>query len=111
MVDDLREAMVATNLFSSVSAEPVLTGETAPDGTEYIDILVRQDAGPPRSLTATAGFSTGQGFRLEGAWEHRTLFPPEGALRLAGVLGPKEQSIGATFRRDRKSTRLNSSNY
>ncbi|HEY9554285.1 MAG TPA: BamA/TamA family outer membrane protein [Allosphingosinicella sp.] len=105
MVDDLREAMVATNLFSSVSAEPVLTGETAPDGTEYIDILVRQDAGPPRSLTATAGFSTGQGFRLEGAWEHRNLFPPEGALRLAGVLGTKEQSIGATFRRSNAGKR------
>lgn len=105
MVDDLREAMVATNLFSSVSAEPVLTGETAPDGTEYVDILVRQDAGPPRSLTATAGFSTGQGFRLEGAWEHRNLFPPEGALRVAGVLGTKEQSVGATFRRSNAGKR------
>lgn len=105
MVDDLREAMVATNLFSSVSAEPVRTGETAPDGTEYVDILVRQDAGPPRALTATAGFSTGQGFRLEGAWEHRNLFPPEGALRVAGVAGTQEQSLGVTFRRSNAGKR------
>ncbi len=105
MVDDLREAMVATNLFSSVSAEPVLTGETAPDGTEYVDILVRQDAGPARSLTATAGFSTGQGFRLEGAWEHRNLFPPEGSLRVAGVAGTKEQSLGVAFRRSNAGKR------
>jgi translocation and assembly module TamA len=32
-MDDLREAMVATGLFTTVTAEPVLTGEQAPDGT------------------------------------------------------------------------------
>ena len=105
MVDDLREAMVATNLFSSVSAEPVRTGETAPDGTEYVDILVRQDAGPPRSLTASAGYATGQGFRLEAGWEHRNLFPPEGALRVAAVGGTQEQSAQATFRRSNAGRR------
>ncbi len=105
MVDDLREAMVATNLFSSVSAEPVRTGEIGPDGTEYVNILVRQDAGPARSLSANAGFSTGQGIRLEGSWEHRNLFPPEGALRVAGVVGTQEQSLGVTFRRSNAGKR------
>ena len=100
MVDDLREAMVATRLFNSVSAEPVRTGTTAPDGTEYVDILVRQDAGPARSLDASAGFSTGEGLRLEGAWEHRNLFPPEGSLRVAGVAGTQEQSASVRFRRN-----------
>jgi translocation and assembly module TamA len=100
MVDDLREAMVATRLFNSVSAEPVRTGETAPDGAEYVNILVRQDAGPARSLDASAGFSTGEGFRLEGAWEHRNLFPPEGSLRVAGVAGTQEQSASVRFRRN-----------
>ncbi|HEX8191441.1 MAG TPA: BamA/TamA family outer membrane protein [Allosphingosinicella sp.] len=99
-VDDLREAMVATRLFTTVSAEPVRTGETAPDGTEYVNILVRQDAGPARSLDASAGFSTGEGFRLEGAWEHRNLFPPEGSLRIAGVAGTQEQSASIRFRRN-----------
>jgi translocation and assembly module TamA len=105
MVDDLREAMVATNLFSSVSAEPVRTGETAPDGSEYVNILVRQDAGPPRSLTASAGYATGEGFRLEGGWEHRNLFPPEGALRVAAVAGTQEQSASVTFRRSNAGRR------
>jgi translocation and assembly module TamA len=99
LVDDLREAMVATRLFDSVSAEPVLTGEAADDGTQYVNILVRQDAGPPRSLTASAGYSTGEGLRLEGAWEHRNLFPPEGALRIAAVAGTQEQSAHVRFRR------------
>ncbi|HYG30330.1 MAG TPA: BamA/TamA family outer membrane protein [Allosphingosinicella sp.] len=99
-VDDLREAMVATRLFRSVSAEAVRTGEFAEDGAEYVNILVHQDAGPARSLDASAGFSTGEGFRLEGAWEHRNLFRPEGSLRLAAVAGTQEQSVNARFRRN-----------
>ncbi len=98
MMDDLREAMVATRLFSTVAAEPVRTGISAGDGTEYVDILVRQDAGPARSLDANVGYSTGEGFRVEGAWEHRNLFRPEGALRVAAVLGTNEQSAGARLR-------------
>jgi translocation and assembly module TamA len=98
-VDDLREAMVATNLFTSVSAEAVRTGEAAGDGTEYVNILVRQDAGPARSLTGSAGFSTGQGLRIEAGWEHRNLFPPEGALRAAVIAGTSEQSVNVSFRR------------
>jgi translocation and assembly module TamA len=104
-VDDLREAMVATNLFTSVSAEPVRTGEAGPDGTEYVNILVRQDAGPARALTASAGYNTGEGLRIEGAWEHRNLFPPEGALRVAAVAGTQEQSLNLSFRRSNAGQR------
>ncbi len=100
MVDDLREAMVSTRLFSTVSAEPVLTGETAEDGTQYVNVLVRQDAGPARSLDASAGYGTGAGLRIEGAWEHRNLFPPEGALRIAAIAGTAEQNLSVRFRRN-----------
>jgi translocation and assembly module TamA len=99
-VDDLREAMVSTRLFSTVSAEPVLTGEAAEDGAQYVNILVRQDAGPARSLDASAGYSTGEGLRLEAAWEHRNLFPPEGALRIAAIAGTQEQNLSVRFRRN-----------
>ena len=99
-VDDLREAMVATRLFRTVAAEPVLTEERAEDGTQYVNILVRQDAGPPRSLDASAGYDTGQGLRLEAAWEHRNLFPPEGALRIAAIAGTQEQNLSIRFRRN-----------
>ncbi len=98
LMDDLREAMVATRLFQTVSAEPVRTGEVGPDGTEYVDILVRQEAGPARSLDANIGYSTGEGLRLEGAWEHRNFFPPEGSVRVRAVLGTNEQSAGARLR-------------
>jgi translocation and assembly module TamA len=99
-VDDLREAMIATNLFTTVSAEPVRTGEIAEDGAEYVNILVRQDAGPARSLTGSAGYSTGEGLRVEAAWEHRNFFKPEGAVRVAAILGTQEQALRLQFRRN-----------
>jgi translocation and assembly module TamA len=104
-VDDLREAMVATGLFSSVSAEPVRTGIEGPGESEYVNILVRQDAGPPRSITASAGYGTGEGLRAEVAWEHRNLFPPEGALRIGAVGGTQEQSLRLQFRRSNAGKR------
>jgi translocation and assembly module TamA len=99
-VDDLREAMIATNLFTTVSAEPVATGQMAEDGTEYVNILVRQDAGPARSLAGTVGFSTGEGIRAEASWEHRNILPPEGALRVGAILGTREQAARVGFRRN-----------
>src|SRR5690606_19428390 len=42
----------------------------------------------------------GEGFKLEGSWEHRNLFPPEGALKVRGVAGTREQLAGVTFRRN-----------
>ena len=98
-VDDLRQALVGTSLFSTVSVEPVRTGVVAPDGTEAVDLLVRQTRGPARTLSASAGYGTGEGIKLTGEWTHRNLFPPEGALILSATAGTQEQAVGATFRR------------
>ena len=103
--DDLREALVATGLFSSVSVTPQKTGKTAADGTEIVDLLVKQNKGPDRSLAAVAGYSTGQGIRLEGSYTDRNRFPPEGALILSAVAGTQEQGAGATFRRSNAGRR------
>lgn len=104
-VDDLRQALVATGLFSTVAAEPQSTGESAGDDTEYVTMLVTQQAGPPRTLAASAGYGTGEGIRLEGSWTHRNLLPPEGALIFRGVVGTQEQGIGATLRRSNAGRR------
>lgn len=104
-VDDLREALIATSLFSTVSVEPQKTGEAGPDGTEIVDLLVKQNAGKPRTIAAELGYSTGQGIRLEGSWTHRNLFPPEGALIASGVLGTQEQGVTGTFRRSNAGLR------
>ena len=104
-VDDLREALVATSLFSSVGVEPQRTGRVGPDGTEMVDLLVTQNKGPQRSLAGQIGYGTGQGFRVQGSWTHRNLFPPEGALIVAGVVGTQEQGLGVTFRRSNAGQR------
>jgi len=104
-VDDLRQALVATGLFSTVAVEPQRTGLAAAEGTEYVTMLVSQDAGPPRTLAASAGYGTGQGFRVEGSWTHRNLFRPEGALDASAVLGTQEQGVGITFRRSNAGKR------
>jgi translocation and assembly module TamA len=98
-VDDLRQALVATSLYSTVALEPVRTNKPGPDGTEAVDLLVRQTKGPWRSLAASAGYGTGEGIKVQGSWTHRNLFPPEGALILTGVAGTQQQGVGATFRR------------
>ncbi|WP_284126627.1 autotransporter assembly complex protein TamA [Parerythrobacter aestuarii] len=104
-IDDLRQALVATGLLSAVSVRPERSGEQAEDGTEYATILVEQTAGPPRSITASAGYGTGEGFRVEGSWSHRNLFPPEGALIASAVLGTEEQGASVTFRRSNAGKR------
>lgn len=104
-VDDLREALIATSLFSTVSVEPVRTEKPGPDGTEVVNLLVRQNRGRPRTLAAEIGYSTGQGIRAEGSWTHRNLFPPEGALIASGVLGTQEQGLTGTFRRSNAGRR------
>jgi translocation and assembly module TamA len=104
-VDDLREALVATSLFSSVAVEPRKTGRPGPDGTEEVDLLVTQNKGPARTLAGEIGYATGQGLRAEGSWTHRNLFPPEGALIISGVAGTLEQGLGATFRRSNAGQR------
>ena len=98
-VDDLRAALIATGLLSTVSVEPVPGAGSAPDGTPYADLLVRQEAAPPRTIAGSAGYGTGQGLRADASWTHRNLFPSEGSLTAAGVVGTKEQAASISVAR------------
>ena len=105
-VDDLRQALIATGLFSAVGVEPRRSDASpAADGTQDVTLVVKQQAGPPRVLAATAGYNTGEGFRAEASWTHRNLFPPEGALIGSAVLGTQEQGASAVFRRSNAGRR------
>lgn len=104
-VDDFRKALVATGLFSVVAVDPEPSGQSAGDGTDYATLMVSQEAGPPRTLAAEAGYGTGQGMKVEGSWTHRNKFPPEGALIFNGTAGTQEQGLGATFRRSNAGKR------
>ena len=104
-VDDLRQAMIATGLFKGIGIEPRRTGIAGPDGTEIVNLAVKQEAGPPRVIAATAGYGTGEGFRAEASWTHRNFSPPEGALAVSALLGTQEQGAGVTFRRSNAGKR------
>ncbi|TRW15358.1 BamA/TamA family outer membrane protein [Glacieibacterium frigidum] len=104
-VDDLRQALIGTSLLSTVSVEPVATGTIAADGTETVDLLVRQTRGPARVLAASIGYGTGEGLKATGSWTHRNLFPPEGALTVAAIAGTQEQGVSAQFRRSNAGQR------
>ncbi|MFC0203362.1 autotransporter assembly complex protein TamA [Novosphingobium soli] len=104
-VDDLRKALVATSLFSTVSVEPRRTNQPAEDGTEYVDLYVKQDAGPPRTIAGSVGFAAGEGITAEASWTHRNMFPPEGALIAHAIAGTRQQGAGVTFRRSNAGKR------
>jgi len=97
-VDDLRRAILATGLVASVAVTP---RETAPPragepGEVALDIAMTK--APLRTIAGAAGYESGDGARVEVSWEHRNLLPPEGMLRLRGILGTKEQLVGTTLR-------------
>lgn len=104
-VDDLRRALVATTLFSSVGVTPVDAGRRAADGTEAVDLVVDGKAGPTRTLSGSLGYDTGLGASVSGEWTLRNFLPPEGALTLQGLTGSQQQLLGATFRRSNAGAR------
>ena len=105
LVDDLRDALVATSLFGTLSVEPQRTGRLNPDGTEQVDLLVRQSEGRAKSLAGTAGYSTGEGFKVTGSYTNRNAFPEEGALIVTATGGTQEQGLSGTFKRSNAGKR------
>ncbi|HEX8482306.1 MAG TPA: BamA/TamA family outer membrane protein [Allosphingosinicella sp.] len=94
LVEDLRRALIATGLVSSVAIRPV-----AGEGRS-VDLAVSLERAPMRTIAGQAGYGTGEGIRVEASWQHRNLLPPEGAVTFRGVIGTQEQLIGAVLRRN-----------
>jgi translocation and assembly module TamA len=96
----LRRAIQATGIVGSTSITPVEAEPPADGEPGTVDMQVEMTPGELRTLAGSIGYGTGEGFRLEGSWEHRNLFPPEGALKVRGIAGTREQLAGVTFRRN-----------
>lgn len=97
---DLRRAITATGLVSGVTiAEREVTPPSG-DQPGVVAMDVNFTRAPVRTVAGAIGYGSEEGFRLAASWEHRNLFPPEGALRLRGVLGTREQLAGITFRKN-----------
>lgn len=98
-VEDLRRAILATGLVAGVAITP---RESAPpeegkSGVAALDVVMSK--APLRTIAGEIGYDTGQGARIAASWEHRNLFPPEGALKFRGIAGTNEQLAGVTLRR------------
>ncbi len=94
-VADLRRALIATGLISSVEVAQVPRDEG-----RVIDLAIKLEPAPMRTLAGEVGYGTGEGIRAEASWQHRNLFNPEGALTVRGVVGTQEQLGAVIFRRN-----------
>lgn len=99
MKEDLRRAILATGLVSSVAIAPrkATPPEAGAPGKVALDVTLER--APLRTISGAIGYGTEDGFKLEAGWEHRNLFPPEGSLRLRGIIGTREQLASVTFAR------------
>lgn len=101
-VEDLRRALIATGLVSTLSIDPVVA-----DDPDKVDIAVNLTPAPLRTIAGELGYGTGEGARAEVSWEHRNFFPPEGLIRFTGVLATQEQSGSIAYRRNNYHRRDN----
>lgn len=97
---DLRRAIVSTGLVSSVAITPRKVADPSGDGMGTVDLDVELTKAKLRTWAGAIGYGTGEGIRVEGSWEHRNLFPPEGMLRVRGIVGTRQQLAGVTFRKN-----------
>ncbi|MCL6740490.1 BamA/TamA family outer membrane protein [Sphingomonas sp. RB56-2] len=93
-VADLRRALIATGLVASVEVTQIPR-----DDGRIIDLAVKLDPAPMRTIAGEAGYGTGEGLRGEASWQHRNFFNPEGALTVRGVAGTQEQLGAVSVRR------------
>ncbi len=99
-LEDLRRALIATGLVSTVQLTTVPTADP-----NVVDVAVRLERAPPRTIAGEVGYGTGEGPRIEVSWQHRNLIKPEGAVTFRGVAGTQEQSLSALLRRNNYKAR------
>ncbi len=97
---DLRRAITATGLVSTVTVERREVSPPVGDQPGVVALDVALEPARLRTIAGAIGYGSEEGYRIEASWEHRNLFPPEGALRVRGVVGTQEQLAGVTFRRN-----------
>ncbi len=100
LATDLRRAIIATGLVSSVTVSPRETRAPEGDQPGEVALDVGFERAPLRTIAGAIGYGTEDGLKLETRWEHRNLFPPEGALRLRAILGTREALASIGVRRN-----------
>jgi translocation and assembly module TamA len=97
---DLRRAIIATGLVSSVTITKRNVAPPAGEDLGEVALDVEMTKAKLRTIAGAIGYGSEEGFRIEASWEHRNFFPPEGAVRVRAIAGTQEQLGGITFRRN-----------
>lgn len=97
---DLRRAITATGLVSTVSVAPREVVPPTADAPGVVAMDVALTKAPLRTIAGGIGYGSEEGIRVAASWEHRNLFPSEGSLKVRGIIGTKEQLAGVTFRKN-----------
>ena len=97
---DLRRAILATGLVSTVSVTPREIAAPQGDQPGQVAMDVAFERAPLRTLAGAIGYGSEDGFKVEASWEHRNLFPPEGSLKLRGILGTRERVGSVTYKKN-----------
>ncbi len=100
LVQDLRQAIQATGLVSAVTVSTRQIEPPQGDQPGELALDVALEPGRLRTVAGAIGYGSEDGFKLEASWEHRNLFPPEGALKIRGIVGTREQLFGIGYRRN-----------
>ncbi len=97
---DLRRAIIATGLVSTatITAREVTPPQGNEPGTVALDVGLQR--AKLRTIAGAIGFGSEDGVKVEASWEHRNLFPPEGALKVRGIVGTQEQLLGVSFKKN-----------
>lgn len=98
--EDLRQALLATGLVSSVTITPRPVSKPEGDEAGELAMDVSLEKGRLRTIAGAIGYGTEDGLKLEASWEHRNLFPPEGALKVRGIVGTRQILAGVGFHRN-----------
>lgn len=97
---DLRRAVTATGLVSTVEVTPREVTPPQGDQPGVVAMDVEMARAKLRTIAGAIGYGSEEGIRVQASWEHRNLFPPEGSLRVRGIVGTQEQLAGVTFRKN-----------
>lgn len=97
---DLRRAVIATGLVSSVTIETREVRAPTPKEPGEVALDVNIEKAKVRTIAGAIGYGSEDGVKIEASWEHRNFFPPEGAVKVRGILGTQEQLAGVSFTRN-----------
>ncbi|MCF8474229.1 MAG: autotransporter assembly complex protein TamA [Emcibacter sp.] len=86
-IENLRERLIKSSLFSSVKIDLLATED------DYVDVVVTLAEAQHRTLGIAGGYSTAEGFGGEVSWEHNNLFHHGNRLMLMARTAEIEQSL------------------